>query len=145
MTNNTNIKTREYTTVAEVAGPLMIVEGVEGVAYSEIVDIETPSGEKRRGEVLEVKGDLAVVQVFEGTRDLNTSTTKVRFTGETAHIGVSLDMLGRVFSGTGNPTDGGPEIIPEMELDINGAPMNPSAREFPAGLIQRGITTIDRK
>jgi V/A-type H+-transporting ATPase subunit B len=143
MTNNTNIKTREYTTVAEVAGPLMIVEGVEGVAYSEIVDIETPSGEKRRGEVLEVKGDLAVVQVFEGTRDLNTSTTKVRFTGETAHIGVSLDMLGRVFSGTGNPIDGGPEIIPEMELDINGAPMNPSAREFPAEFIQTGISTID--
>ncbi len=139
---NTNIKTREYTTVAEVAGPLMIVEGVEGVAYSEIVDIETPSGEMRRGEVLEVKGDLAVVQVFEGTRDLNTSTTKVRFTGETAHIGVSLDMLGRVFSGTGNPIDGGPEIIPEMELDINGAPMNPSAREFPAEFIQTGISTI---
>ena len=140
---NTNIKTREYTTVSEVAGPLMIVEGVEGVAYSEIVDIETPSGEMRRGEVLEVKGDLAVVQVFEGTRDLNTSTTKVRFTGETAHIGVSLDMLGRIFSGTGNPIDGGPEIIPEMELDINGAPMNPSAREFPAEFIQTGISTID--
>ncbi len=140
---NTNIKTREYTTVAEVAGPLMIVEGVEGVAYSEIVDIETPTGEMRRGEVLEVKGDLAVVQVFEGTRDLNTSTTKVRFTGETAHIGVSLDMLGRIFSGTGNPIDGGPEIIPEMELDINGAPMNPSAREFPAEFIQTGISTID--
>lgn len=138
-----NIKTREYTTVSEVAGPLMIVEGVEGVAYSEIVDIETPSGEMRRGEVLEVKGDLAVVQVFEGTRDLNTSTTKVRFTGETAHIGVSLDMLGRIFSGTGNPIDGGPEIIPEMELDINGAPMNPSAREFPAEFIQTGISTID--
>lgn len=140
---NTNIKTREYTTVAEVAGPLMIVEDVEGVAYSEIVDIETPSGEKRKGEVLEVKGDLAVVQVFEGTRDLNTSTTKVRFTGETAHIGVSLDMLGRVFNGTGNPIDGGPEIIPEMELDINGAPMNPTAREFPAEFIQSGISTID--
>jgi len=140
---NTNIKTREYTTVAEVAGPLMIVEGVEGVAFSEIVDIETPSGEMRRGEVLEVKGDLAVVQVFEGTSDLNTSTTKVRFTGETAHIGVSLDMLGRVFSGTGKPIDGGPEIIPEMELDINGAPMNPSAREFPAEFIQTGISTID--
>lgn len=140
---NTNIKTREYTTVAEVAGPLMIVEDVEGVAYSEIVDIETPSGEKRKGEVLEVKGNLAVVQVFEGTRDLNTSTTKVRFTGETAHIGVSLDMLGRVFNGTGNPIDGGPEIIPEMELDINGAPMNPTAREFPAEFIQSGISTID--
>jgi V/A-type H+/Na+-transporting ATPase subunit B len=140
---NANIKTREYTTVSEVAGPLMIVEGVEGVAYSEIVDIETPSGEMRRGQVLEVKDDIAVVQVFEGTRDLNTSTTKVRFTGQTAHIGVSLDMLGRVFSGTGKPIDGGPEIIPEKELDINGAPMNPSAREFPAEFIQTGISTID--
>lgn len=138
-----NIKTREYTTVSEVAGPLMIVEGVEGVAYNEIVDIETPAGQMRRGQVLEVKGDIAVVQVFEGTRDLNTATTKVRFTGETAHIGVSLDMLGRVFSGTGNPIDGGPEIIPEKELDINGAPMNPSARDFPAEFIQTGISTID--
>jgi V/A-type H+-transporting ATPase subunit B len=143
MKMNANIKTREYTTVSEVAGPLMIVEGVEGVAYSEIVDIETPNGEMRRGQVLEVKGDIAVIQVFEGTSDLNTSTTKVRFTGQTAHIGVSLDMLGRVFSGTGNPIDGGPEIIPEKEVDINGSPMNPSAREFPAEFIQTGVSTID--
>ena len=140
---NTNIKTREYTTVTEVAGPLMIVEGVEGVAYSEIVEIETPNGENRRGQVLEVKRDIAVIQVFEGTSDLNTKTTKTRFTGETAKIGVSLDMLGRIFDGTGKPMDGGPEIIPEKELDINGSPMNPSAREFPAEFIQTGISTID--
>ncbi|MDR2967406.1 MAG: ATP synthase subunit B [Methanobacteriaceae archaeon] len=140
---NTNIKTREYTTVTEVSGPLMIVEGVEGVAYSEIVEIETPDGENRRGQVLEVKRDIAVIQVFEGTSDLNTKTTKTRFTGETAKIGVSLDMLGRIFDGTGKPMDGGPEIIPEKELDINGSPMNPSAREFPAEFIQTGISTID--
>ncbi|MDI9614339.1 MULTISPECIES: ATP synthase subunit B [unclassified Methanothermobacter] len=140
---NVNIKTREYTTVTEVSGPLMIVEGVEGVAYSEIVEIETPTGEKRRGQVLEVKEDLAVVQVFEGTSDLNTETTKIRFTGETAKIGVSLDMMGRIFDGTGKPIDGGPEIIPEKELDINGSPMNPAAREFPAEFIQTGISTID--
>ncbi|MDP1552976.1 MAG: V-type ATP synthase subunit B, partial [Methanobacteriaceae archaeon] len=140
---NVNIKTREYTTVTEVAGPLMIVEGVEGVAYSEIVEIETPSGEHRRGQVLEVKEGLAVVQVFEGTSDLNTATTKIRFTGETAKIGVSLDMMGRIFDGTGKPIDGGPEIIPEKELDINGNPMNPSAREFPAEFIETGISTID--
>jgi V/A-type H+-transporting ATPase subunit B len=140
---NVNIKTREYTTVTEVAGPLMIVEGVEGVAYSEIVEIETPDGEHRRGQVLEVREDLAVVQVFEGTSDLNTSTTKIRFTGETAKIGVSLDMMGRIFNGTGKPIDGGPEIIPEKELDINGSPMNPSAREFPAEFIETGISTID--
>ncbi|MDR1819916.1 MAG: ATP synthase subunit B [Methanobrevibacter sp.] len=140
---NADIKTKEYTTVTEVAGPLMIVEGVEGVAYSEIVEIETPNGEHRRGQVLEVKNDLAVVQVFEGTTDLNTKTTKTRFTGETAKIGVSIDMMGRIFDGTGKPIDGGPEIIPEMELDINGFPMNPSAREFPAEFIQTGISTID--
>jgi len=121
----------------------MIVEGVEGVAYSEIVEIETPNGENRRGQVLEVKEDIAVVQVFEGTTDLNTKTTKTRFTGETAKIGVSTDMLGRIFDGTGKPIDGGPDIIPEKELDINGAPMNPSAREFPAEFIQTGISTID--
>ncbi|MBZ9570352.1 ATP synthase subunit B [Methanobrevibacter sp. TMH8] len=140
---NTNIKTREYTTVTEVAGPLMIVEGVEGVAYNEIVEIETPTGENRRGQVLEVKKDVAVIQVFEGTSDLNTKNTKTRFTGETAKIGVSLDMMGRIFDGTGKPIDGGPEIIPEKELDINGNPMNPSAREFPAEFIQTGISTID--
>ncbi|MCK9150981.1 ATP synthase subunit B [Methanobacterium alcaliphilum] len=140
---NSNIKTREYTTVTEVAGPLMMVEGVEGVAYNEIVEIETPTGEHRRGQVLEVKEDLAVVQVFEGTSDLNTATTKIRFTGETAKIGVSLDMMGRIFNGTGKPIDGGPEIIPEKELDINGNPMNPSAREFPAEFIETGISTID--
>ncbi|AAB85450.1 ATP synthase, subunit B [Methanothermobacter thermautotrophicus str. Delta H] len=143
MKMNVNIKTREYTTVTEVSGPLMIVEGVEGVAYSEIVEIETPTGEKRRGQVLEVREDLAVVQVFEGTSDLNTETTKIRFTGETAKIGVSLDMMGRIFDGTGKPIDGGPEIIPEKELDINGSPMNPAAREFPAEFIQTGISTID--
>ncbi|MDR2830417.1 MAG: ATP synthase subunit B [Methanobrevibacter sp.] len=140
---NADIKTKEYTTVTEVAGPLMIVEGVKGVAYSEIVEIETPNGEHRRGQVLEVKDDLAVVQVFEGTTDLNTKTTKTRFTGETAKIGVSIDMMGRIFDGTGKPIDGGPDIISEMELDINGAPMNPSAREFPAEFIQTGISTID--
>ncbi|RBQ24078.1 V-type ATP synthase beta chain [Candidatus Methanobinarius endosymbioticus] len=140
---NTDIKTREYTTVTDVSGPLMIVEGVEGVAYNEIVEIETPNGEIRRGQVLEVKKDVAVIQVFEGTSDLNTKNTKTRFTGQTAKIGLSLDMMGRIFDGTGKPIDGGPEIIPEKELDINGNPMNPSARQFPAEFIQTGISTID--
>lgn len=136
-------KAKVYTTVAEVSGPLMIVEGVEGVAYGEIVEIETPVGESRKGEVLEVKEDIAVVQVFEGTRGLNTSSTKIRFTGRTVRLGVSVDMLGRIFSGTGDPIDGGPEIIPDKDLDINGAPMNPSARMFPAEFIQTGMSTID--
>ena len=116
---NTNIKTREYTTVSEVSGPLMVVEGVEGVGYNEIVDIETPTGEKRSGQVLEVTKDVAVIQVFEGTNDLNTKDTKTRFTGQTAKIGVSRDMMGRIFNGIGKPIDGGPEIIPDEELDIN--------------------------
>ncbi|MBO6104694.1 MAG: V-type ATP synthase subunit B, partial [Methanobrevibacter sp.] len=124
-------------------GPLMVVEGVEGVAYNEIVEIEAPTGEHRRGQVLEVKDDVAVVQVFEGTTDLNTLNTKVRFTCETAKFGVSKDMMGRIFDGTGKPIDGGPEIIPEKELDINGNPMNPASREFPAEFIQTGISTID--
>ena len=140
---NVDIKTREYTTVSEVSGPLMIVQGVEGVAYNEIVEIETPAGENRSGQVLEVRNDIAVVQVFEGTSDLNTQSTKVRFTGETAKIGLSTDMLGRIFNGIGRPIDGGPDIIPDQELDINGSPMNPSAREFPAEFIQTGISTID--
>ena len=140
---NADIKTREYTTVSEVSGPLMVVEGVEGVAYNEIVEIEAPTGEHRRGQVLEVKDDVAVVQVFEGTTDLNTLNTKVRFTGETAKIGVSRDMMGRIFDGTGKPIDCGPEIIPDKELDINGNPMNPASREFPAEFIQTGISTID--
>ncbi|WP_461462624.1 V-type ATP synthase subunit B [Methanobrevibacter sp.] len=140
---NTDIKTREYTTVTEVAGPLMVVEGVEGVAYNEMVDIETPAGEKRSGQVLEVRDDIAVIQVFEGTQDLNTKTTKTRFTGSTAKIGVSKEMMGRIFNGTGKPIDGGPEIIPEKELDINGSPMNPTSREYPADFIQTGISTID--
>ena len=140
---NADIKTREYTTVSEVSGPLMIVEGVEGVGYNEIVEIETPTGENRKGQVLEVNEDLAVVQVFEGTEDLNTLNTKSRFTGETAKIGVSDDMMGRIFNGTGQPIAGGPEIIPDKELDINGNPMNPASREFPAEFIQTGISTID--
>ena len=140
---NADIKPREYSTVSEVSGPLMIVEGVEGVGYNEIVEIETPTGENRKGQVLEVNEDLAVVQVFEGTDDLNTLNTKSRFTGETAKIGVSDDMMGRIFNGTGQPIDGGPEIIPDKELDINGNPMNPASREFPAEFIQTGISTID--
>jgi V/A-type H+-transporting ATPase subunit B len=140
---NVDIKTREYTTVSEVSGPLMVVEGVEGVAYNEIVEIETPTGENRTGQVLEVKDDIAVVQIFEGTSNLNTLSTKVRFTGETAKIGLSTDMLGRTFNGIGEPIDGGPDIIPDKELDVNGSPMNPSARQFPAEFIQTGISTID--
>jgi V/A-type H+-transporting ATPase subunit B len=137
------VSVKEYTSVTEVAGPLMIVEGVEGVGYGEVVDITIPSGEKRRGQVLEAAEGRAVVQVFEGTRGIDASTTKARFTGETVKIGVSGEMLGRIFDGTGRPIDKGPEIIAEEYRDIHGNPMNPTAREFPRAFIQTGISTID--
>ncbi len=133
----------EYTSVKSIAGPLLIVEGVEGAAYGEIVEVICPDGEKRMGQVLEARDGLAVVQVFEGTTGLNTENTKVRFTGKTAKIGVSTEMLGRIFNGRGKPIDGGPEIVPEMELDINGYPLNPVSRKFPEDFIQTGISTID--
>jgi len=136
-------KFREYTSITEVAGPLMIVEGVEGVSYGEVVEITIPSGERRRGQVLEAHSDKAVVQVFEGTRGIDTLKTRARFTGETVKLPVSMEMLGRIFDGTGRPIDNGPEIMPEDELDIHGNPMNPTAREYPRDFIQTGVSTID--
>ncbi len=136
-------KNIEYTSVSSIAGPLMIIEGIKGVAYGEIVSITCPDGEKRTGQVLEAREDVAVVQVFEGTTALNTNETRVRFTGETAKIGVSTEMLGRIFNGAGKPIDGGPEIIPEKKLDINGYPLNPVSRQSPNDFVQTGISTID--
>ncbi len=134
---------RRYRTVQEVTGPLIIVQGVEGVSYNEVVNIETPSGEKRRGTVLEVGLGKAIIQVFEGTRGLDADITTVRFTGEPLKIPLSTDILGRVFDGSAQPIDGGPPIIPETELDINGAPINPYARTYPREFIQTGISVID--
>lgn len=133
----------EYSYVSEVTGPLMIVEGVKGVAYNEVVKIRTAAGEERTGQVLEVYEDKAVVQVFEGTRGLDTKFTSVRFTGETMKLGVSRDMLGRIFDGKGRPRDDMPPIIPEKRLDINGQPINPDAREYPREFIETGISAID--
>ena len=121
----------------------MIVDKVEGVAYDELVEIDLPSGEKRRGKVLEVDGDRAVVQMFEGTSGLNVSETKVRFQGDVLKLPVSGDLLGRTFSGAGKPIDGQPEIIPDEERDINGSPINPAARAYPDDFIQTGISSID--
>lgn len=137
------VSVKEYTSVTEVAGPLMIVEGVEGIGYGEVVDITIPSGEKRRGQVLESAEGRAVVQVFEGTRGIDTSQTRVRFTGETVRIPVSTEMIGRIFDGTGRPLDKGPEIIAEDELSIHGEPINPMSRTYPREFIQTGISTID--
>ncbi len=134
---------KEYTSVSEVTGPLMIVDGVEDVAYAELVQITTSTGEKRLGQVLEVREDKAIVQVFEGTRGLDTKNTSVRFIGETMKLGVSIEMLGRIFNGIGKPIDNSPDVIPEKRLDINGAAINPYRRMHPAEFIQTGISTID--
>ncbi|HXL03852.1 MAG TPA: V-type ATP synthase subunit B [Bacillota bacterium] len=134
---------KEYRTVSEVAGPLMVVEQVEGVKYGELVEIEVSKDEIRRGRVLEADGSRALVQLFEGSAGLNLSAAKVRFLGRGIELGVSMDMLGRVFDGFGRPRDGGPEIIPEKKVDINGSPINPYARDYPSEFIQTGISAID--
>src|SRR5438093_455673 len=133
----------EYRTVREISGPLIFVESVRGVGYGELAKIKTPSGEERRGQVLEVGGGVAVVQVFEGTSGLDIASTSIRFTGETVKLPVSQDMLGRIFDGSGRPTDGGPRIIPDDYLDVNGSPINPFAREYPREFIQTGVSAID--
>ena len=138
-----DVKTKEYKTVREVAGPLLMVEGVEGVAFGEVVRIKTPRGENRLGQVLESSKDIAIIQVFEGTRGIDTSETSVRFTGEIMRIAVSREMVGRFFDGLGRPMDGGPEIISDTKLSITGAPINPTARAYPNEFIQTGVSTID--
>ncbi len=134
---------KEYSTIREVAGPLLLVEGVEGATYEELVQITLPDGSVRRGKVLEVDRDKALIQLFEGASGVDVQQSRVRFLGRGIELGVSLDMLGRIFDGLGRPIDGGPEIIPEKKLDINGAPINPYAREFPREFIQTGISAID--
>ena len=134
---------KEYTTITEVAGPLLLVEGVEGATYEELVQITLPDGSHRRGKVLEVDHDKALIQLFEGASGVDVQFSRVRFLGKGIEVGVSLDMLGRVFDGMGNPIDGGPKIIAEDKRDINGSPINPYAREFPREFIQTGISAID--
>ena len=134
---------KEYRTISEISGPLMLVQDVEGVKYEELVEIELASGETRRGRVLEVSGSTALVQIFEGSSGLSVQDTKVRFLGRGLELAVSMDILGRVFDGLGRPRDDGPKIIPEKRLDINGNPLNPTARDYPSEFIQTGISTID--
>ena len=134
---------REYRTIEEVAGPLMLVRDVESVAYNELGEIELKNGEKRRCRVLEIDGKNALVQLFEPSVGINLAESKVRFLGRQMELGVSEDMLGRVFDGLGRPIDGGPDIIPEKRLDVNGTPMNPAARSYPQEFIQTGISAID--
>ena len=134
---------KEYKTIREIASPLMVVENVEGVTYDELGEIELPNGEVRRCKVLEVEGDKAVVQLFESAQGINLAESKVRFLGHPQQLAVSEDMLGRVFNGMGNPIDGGPPILADAHMDINGLPMNPAARAYPAEFIQTGVSTID--
>lgn len=134
---------KEYRTIQEVAGPLMLVRGVENVAYDELGEIELVSGEKRRCKVLEIDGGNALVQLFENSTGLNLESSKVRFLGRSMELGVSEDMLSRVFDGLGRPIDNGPEILPDERKDINGLPMNPAARNYPQEFIQTGISAID--
>ena len=134
---------KEYRTIQEVAGPLMMVRGVENVSYDELGEIELASGEVRRCKVLEINGDVATVQLFESATGINLAESKVRFLGRSMELGVSEDMLGRVFDGLGRPIDDGPEILPDARMDINGLPMNPAARAYPEEFIQTGISAID--
>ena len=134
---------KEYKTIQEVSGPLMLVSNVEGVTYNELGEIELPTGEVRRCKVLEIDGTNALVQLFDASSGINLAESKVRFLGHGIELGVSPDMLGRVFDGMGNPIDGGPELLPEKKLDTNGLPMNPAAREYPSEFIQTGISAID--
>ncbi|MDE7440364.1 MAG: V-type ATP synthase subunit B [Clostridia bacterium] len=134
---------KEYKTIREVVGPLMVVDGVEGVTYNELVDIVCANGDIRRGKVLEINRDKAVVQLFENSQGLKISDAKARFTGHSQNLACSRDMLGRVFDGMGNPRDGGAPVIPEKVLDINGEPINPAARDYPDEFIQTGISAID--
>ncbi len=134
---------KEYRTIQEVAGPLMLVRGVENVKYDEMGEIELANGEVRRCRVLEIDGGNALVQLFDSATGINLSNSKVRFLGHAMELGVSEDMLGRVFDGMGRVIDDGPEILPDKRMDINGLPMNPAAREYPSEFIQTGVSAID--
>lgn len=134
---------KEYRTVTEVVGPLMLVEGVEGVNFEELVDIKLQTGEHRRGRVIEIDKDRAMVQLFEGSSGINLEGTSVRFLGRPLELAVSEDMIGRAFNGLGEVIDDGPEIIPEDKRDVNGTAINPVSRDYPSEFIQTGISTID--
>ena len=134
---------KEYKTIREVAGPLMLVDQVEGVKYDELVEIEQSDGRIRRGKVLEINQDKALLQLFEGSQGLRITDSSAKFLGHSIELAVAPDMLGRVFDGMGRPIDGGAELIPEKRLDINGAPITPAARDYPNEFIQTGISAID--
>jgi V/A-type H+-transporting ATPase subunit B len=137
-----SLLTKECKTVSYVSGPLIFVQSVKGVSFGEIAHITLPSGEGRTGQVLDVSRDLAVVQVYEGTSGIDNKETRIQFTGKPPTVDVSLDMLGRTLNGVGKPRDGGPDVIQEASLDINGMPINPYARDKPADFIQTGMSLM---
>jgi len=134
---------KTYENVTSISGPILLVEGVEGVKYEELVEVKAPNGDVRRGKVLEIDGDRALVQMFESSQGLATEGLKAKFLGQIATLGVSTDLLGRVLNGAGKPIDGGPDIVPEKAVDISGAPINPYSRDFPDSFIQTGISSLD--
>ena len=134
---------REYKTIQNIAGPLILVEGVIGIKNEELVEIYLPSGDTRRGRVVELDHDTALVQVFEGTSGIDVPETKISFRGRGIELSLSDDILGRTFNGLGRPIDGGPAVIPKKKMDINGLPINPYARYYPDEFIQTGISSID--
>ena len=134
---------KEYRTIREIAGPLVLVGETSGVKYDELIELEMPDGEIRQGKTLEVSGDTALIQLFEGTTGVDVNNSKVRFLGRGLELAISPDILGRVFDGMGRPIDGGPSVIPEKRVNINGNPINPYARSYPEEFIQTGISSID--
>ena len=134
---------KEYRTISEVVGPLMAVDKVQGIKYEELLEVRMSNGEIRRGQVLEVNEDKALVQIFEGTSGINLRDSTARFLGHPLELGVSEDMIGRVFDGLGRPKDNGPEILAEKKVDINGEVINPVSRDYPDEFIQTGISAID--
>ncbi len=134
---------KEYLTVSSISGPLVVVEKTSDVKFAELAEIELGDGTIRRGQVLDISSDRALVQVFEGTNGLDVAKAKIRFSGKTQELGVSPDLIGRILDGTGRPRDGGPPVIAREYLDINGSPINPSARDYPVDFIQTGISAID--
>lgn len=137
------LHTSEFQTVTYVSGPLLFIEHVRGVHYGEVVEVVAPDGDRREGQVLEVDGDRAVVEVFAGTRGLDVATTRVRLGGDAARLGVGMDLLGRMLDGSGTPSDGGPPVMPEAFWDVNGLPINPAARAYPSEFIETGVSAID--
>lgn len=134
---------KEYRSITNVSGPLLVVEGIEGAKYEELVEVSLSDGTKRNGRVLEVENDKALIQVFEGTGGIDTEKTSVRFLGKGMHMSLSQDILGKIFTGLGKPKTDEDKILPEKSLDINGSPINPYSRNYPDEFIQTGISSID--